>query len=73
MSDCRFGVSPVNYPDPDPEYEHYLIQLPLSSHTKPVNDNDVISGSYYHYQGKYRTYHSEKEEMLSTYVIRIVR
>ena len=19
MSDCRFGVSPVNYPDPDPE------------------------------------------------------
>ena len=18
MSDCRFGVSPVNYPDPDP-------------------------------------------------------
>ena len=30
MSDCRFGVSPVNYPDPDPEesvaflfYVHY--------------------------------------------------
>ena len=21
MSDCRFGVSPVNYPDPDPERE----------------------------------------------------
>ena len=21
MSDCRFGVSPVNYPDPDPETE----------------------------------------------------
>ena len=20
MSDCRFGVSPVNYPDPDPEF-----------------------------------------------------
>ena len=19
MSDCRYGVSPVNYPDPDPE------------------------------------------------------
>ena len=19
VSDCRFGVSPVNYPDPDPE------------------------------------------------------
>ena len=25
MSDCRFGVSPVNYPDPDPEltYENF--------------------------------------------------
>ena len=21
MSDCRFGVSPVNYPDPDPGHE----------------------------------------------------
>ena len=20
MSDCRFGVSPVNYPDPDPDH-----------------------------------------------------
>ena len=20
MSDCRFGVSPVNYPDPDPAW-----------------------------------------------------
>ena len=33
MSDCRFGVSPVNYPDPDPglctadtvEVETYLV------------------------------------------------
>ena len=22
MSDCRIGVSPVNYPDPDPEPAH---------------------------------------------------
>ena len=21
VSDCRFGVSPVNYPDPDPEHK----------------------------------------------------
>ena len=21
MSDCRFGVSPVNYPDPDPDHQ----------------------------------------------------
>ena len=24
MSDCRFGVSPVNYPDPDPEVSPYI-------------------------------------------------
>ena len=22
MSDCRFGVSPVTYPDPDPDHCH---------------------------------------------------
>ena len=22
MSDCHFGVSPVNYPDPDPEVKN---------------------------------------------------
>ena len=28
MSDCRFGVSPVNYPDPDPEiFKHKLILI----------------------------------------------
>ena len=27
MSDCRFGVSPVNYPDPDPA----LPDSPISS------------------------------------------
>ena len=25
MSDCRFGVSPVNYPDPDPDPDMHLI------------------------------------------------
>ena len=24
MSDCRFGVSPVNYPDPDPDPENIM-------------------------------------------------
>ena len=24
MSDCRFGVSPVNYPDPDPDLQGNL-------------------------------------------------
>ena len=29
MSDCRFGVSPVNYPDPDPDQSFicYLVYL----------------------------------------------
>ena len=25
MSDCRFGVSPVNYPDPDPDRYGILV------------------------------------------------
>ena len=25
MSDCRFGVSPVNYPDPDPVIEDHML------------------------------------------------
>ena len=35
MSDCRFGVSPVNYPDPDPDnlgisgvQESHVFKLP---------------------------------------------
>ena len=24
MSDCRFGVSPVNYPDPDPHTSNMI-------------------------------------------------
>ena len=30
MSDCRFGVSPVNYPDPDPDPDPVL---PLTGFT----------------------------------------
>ena len=29
MSDCRFGVSPVNYPDPDPDVKD--VSVPLES------------------------------------------
>ena len=36
MSDCRFGVSPVNYPDPDPEDVHSPDKL---------SDHDIISGT----------------------------
>ena len=27
MSDCRFGVSPVNYTDPDPELEMFVVTV----------------------------------------------
>ena len=34
MSDCRFGVSPVNYPDPDPDPDHWVkcVTLKTESH-----------------------------------------
>ena len=38
MSDCRFGVSPVNYPDPDPDCIPHVLVMVLSklifSHTR---------------------------------------
>ena len=27
MSDCRFGVSPVNYPDPDPDPDLFSVNV----------------------------------------------
>ena len=36
MSDCRFGVSPVNYPDPDPEF--IFVHFP----TREKNTLDLI-------------------------------
>ena len=27
MSDCRFGISPVNYPDPDPDPVVFLCKF----------------------------------------------
>ena len=35
MSDCRFGVSPVNYPDPDPDY--FPPEASLSHQSTPEN------------------------------------
>ena len=45
MSDCRFGVSPVNYPDPDPEtgsMTGILGQLKWDSLKKRRKDNRLI-------------------------------
>ena len=45
MSDCRFGVSPVNYPDPDPDDRradsHCLTAL-ANYYTIIINLNFVI-------------------------------
>ena len=35
MSDCRFGVSPVNYPDPDPELAMTMEQRSCLIHCRP--------------------------------------
>ena len=37
MSDCCFGVSPVNYPDPDPDTEHSLVVVHPLHARKGVN------------------------------------
>ena len=50
MSDCRFGVSPVNYPDPDPDTEHchaddhYKAGL-LKPHLTRADIKVIITGS----------------------------
>ena len=40
MSDCRFGVSPVNYPDPDPD-DLYYGAYPMSGRGKSFLDGNV--------------------------------
>ena len=44
MSDCRFGVSPVNYPDPDPDPD-LPAQLYISSNTTVSSSRELISYS----------------------------
>ena len=29
MSDCRYGVSPVNYPDPDPDQNPLFLKIEI--------------------------------------------
>ena len=37
VSDCRFGVSPVNYPDPDPEWAELKFHEARSSGKSVAN------------------------------------
>ena len=51
MSDCRFGVSPVNYPDPDPDRKMFaLCNLHCNIITAVlINYLSVNKGSYIHF------------------------
>ena len=42
MSDCRFGVSPVNYPDPDPDVQVRSILSFMQSLTLIEEHNIII-------------------------------
>ena len=41
MSDCRYGVSPVNYPDPDPDPEPKT-NLQAQTHSLKLYEEAVI-------------------------------
>ena len=41
MSDCRFGVSPVNYPDPDPDPERTWVDLPRNINKMSLGVNGI--------------------------------
>ena len=44
MSDCRFGVSPVNYPDPDPDPD---MDSPDHYYFSPNHSVRVLRVSYF--------------------------
>ena len=51
MSDCRFGVSPVNYPDPDPDAQGRHVNFawdPLRSYSDDLQKNEIHL-SYVHF------------------------
>ena len=39
MSDCRFGVSPVNCPDPDPDGEHVEYNILSGVQHRTIGDS----------------------------------
>ena len=44
MSDCRFGVSPVNYPDPDPDEKMCLMSYANNKGAdQPAHSRSLIS------------------------------
>ena len=59
MSDCRFGVSPVNYPDPDPEFV-------LQYGTKPLGPN-LAGISLHPFKSSFRTTRFEALRLVSRF------
>ena len=56
MNDCRFGVSPVNYPDPDPVYAEPFNESALTIHWQPVQDTrEAMRGRLKGYKVQYNT------------------
>ena len=67
MNDCRFGVSPVNYPDPDPDIyfvyahsvsrSHYKMSRPVrdfvAALAKPFRDlcNLIVIVNFFYHSG----------------------
>ena len=50
MSDCRFGVSPVNYPDPDPFRKGHSCETQLTvinDWAKSWTTEDRLTSSYW--------------------------
>ena len=67
MSDCRFGISPVNYPDPDPERVYSKLRESIKNNieiaytttttTKPEDQLNKLS------------FHHPKEDLFSLHLI----
>ena len=44
MSDCRFGVSPVKYPDPDKIHLYFCDRFPLKLWTEICEIRQLLKG-----------------------------
>ena len=47
MSDCRFGVSPVNYPDPDPDMRKDTLEFAKEKSFSGHSDTRSVQESFY--------------------------
>ena len=62
MSDCRYGVSPVNYPDPDPDV------VDFNARNKSLTGKLLQQGYRYHKLRKtFSRFYRQHYELVSTY------